>query len=293
MKSKRMKSIGVWVSGFVAVATMAASPALAKTYRLASRQATAGFEMVRLADGSALYLGDVVEAAAKSCDISHKRQGHKCAATLSLSGDAAARVAMRVQRTGVNLLATSQDNTVTELAEIDSVGVGGIALRPAHPVREVGDTKTALFSLSADSAAVVAGDAVSVDVFVSDVPQLRTFQVAVEATGGASGSLDRVGASVDRNRTDYVFASTEAIDAADQQHGRIGATTMGGSVTAQDAQYLGTFTFVASRDASGSFEFVVRPRLSFLSDADVQDIAYRANASTVRVAKKTTTRTIR
>ncbi len=294
MKTKRTKTIEAWAGGFAIALTLAASPAKAQTYRLASHKAINGFEKVQLADGSTVYLGDAVPSGAKPCSTHNKGRDHTCtAAELSLSGSLAARIAMSVQRTGANLIAVSRDNVLIELSEIDAVSLSTITLRNTRQVQQAVDVGTAVVTLSTRSASVTPGDAVTVDVFVSGVDQLRTFQVSVEATGGTSGSLDRVEASVDRERADYVFATIQAIDAADQLHGRVGATTMGGSVNAQDKRYLGTFTFMASRDASGTFGFTVRPLLSFLSDAIAQDLAYRTTANAVQVATGKTTRVTR
>lgn len=274
--------------------TLAASPVEAQTYRLASEKAIRGFQKVSLTDGTTVYLGDTVAHGAKSCSTHSKSRDHACAASaLALSDQSAARVAVSVQRTGADLIAGTDNTGVTELSAIASVGVDALILGNTRAVEQVRDDVTPVVSLRSSATTVSPGDAVDVDVYVSGADQLRTFQVSVEATGGTSGSLDRVSNGVDSDREDYVFSTIPSIDAADQVHGRVGATTIGGSVNATDAQYVGTFSFVASRDASGTFNFTIRPLHSFLNDEQAQDLQYRTTASAVQVAPRKSQRVTR
>lgn len=106
----------------------------------------------------------------------------------------------------------------------------------------------------ADQSSIAPGDAVTVDVFVSGVPSLRTYQVKVGTTGGQSGRLGFEDLWVDHERADYVFGTAQKLDAVDRTGGRIGGVLMTGGVNAVQSRYLGSYTFRASPDASGTFE---------------------------------------
>ena len=129
-----------------------------------------------------------------------------------------------------------------------------------------------------------AGDRFTVDVYISGVADLRTYQVALDTWGGATGSLTREDLSVDVDRADYVFGAAQAIQASDPVHGRIGAVLFDGSVDAADSRYLGSYTFQASRNASGTFTIGVQPGgNTFLADSRTQRMPFRTAAATVTV----------
>jgi hypothetical protein len=87
----------------------------------------------------------------------------------------------------------------------------------------------------------------------------RAFQVAVQVSGGTSGSLDLETVTIDDTRTDYQFYGLNDLAATDVQGARLAATLFSGFVPGAIQKYLGTFTFRASADATGTFIVTVRP----------------------------------
>lgn len=111
---------------------------------------------------------------------------------------------------------------------------------------------------------VVPGGTVTVDVFVSGVTALNSYQVTVQPmlTGGA-GTLTLDHCQVDESRPDFVFAglgTTSACNPALQQVVSVAAGSAPVDVPASTQAYLGTFTFEVSGDATGAttFEFQIR-----------------------------------
>lgn len=291
---KTQQTMMGWVGGFSAAVLLTAASANGQTYRLASNGAIEGFEKVVLTDGSTIFVDATEATGVTSCFGNAGTHDHACiASALSLDRSRSARLVSRMQRTGANLIATIRGHAVSQVAEIDAVGMDTVTLRHARQVQPVAGTSVTVVTLTPRSKTVIPGEDVVVDVFISSVDPLRTFQVAVEAHGGASGTLERVEASIERERPDYVFAGIQAIDAADQNHGRLGATTFGVSVDASGTRYAGSFVFLASPDASGTFRVSVRPQLSFFTNDQAQDMPYRTLAAEVRVAVTKTIRAIR
>ncbi len=111
---------------------------------------------------------------------------------------------------------------------------------------------------------------VVIDVSVEPASDVGAYEVSLEVTGGTTGSLELTAMNIDKSSTDYVFGSSSVVDAVDDVGGRLGAAMSDGTgvtvTTAND--YLGTFMFLASSDASGVFEFRVKPiKDAYLSDS--------------------------
>lgn len=131
---------------------------------------------------------------------------------------------------------------------------------------------------------IAPGDTVAVDVFISGVPDLRVYQVTLAVDGGTNGSLERRQAVVDTSRSDYVFRNQQKLDAADQTLGRLGGILFGKGVKAIQKNYVGSYVFAASPDASG--EFTLKARVdssSILMDSNNRQFGFVSNPATITV----------
>jgi len=111
-----------------------------------------------------------------------------------------------------------------------------------------------------------------VHVFVSDVSDLRGYQVAVEAKGGKRATLFLKEITLQTVRPEFVFADQRVYQARDVLKGRAVACLLNNSVQGTGLRYLATFMFRASADASGPFEFVLREDGTLLRSASDQSI---------------------
>ena len=85
---------------------------------------------------------------------------------------------------------------------------------------------------------------------------LRGYQVAVDVTGGTSGTLDFESLNIDILDPEFVFpypqySPTDYVTVGDWTGVRAGAGLYAGSVTGVTVDYLGTFTFRASGMRTG------------------------------------------
>jgi len=134
---------------------------------------------------------------------------------------------------------------------------------------------------------------IGVDVFVKDVENVRTVQVAVDGFDGNGNALTLTSLSQDTDRADFLFAGGEVINAADANYGRIGALLFNDVVSTDEAKYFGTFHFAVDEDAAGSYRFSVRPKDSFMAGLRGQDLVFKAPATTVRVGDRPSADAIR
>ena len=99
------------------------------------------------------------------------------------------------------------------------------------------------------------GGTVTVELYVSNVPDLGVYQFNVAASGGETGALTFEDGVIDVTRKDYVFSGSSSIPAFDKIGVRGGSVVMGGAgKTVTKPQYIGTVTFRVSPDAKGAFE---------------------------------------
>ena len=152
----------------------------------------------------------------------------------------------------------------------------------------------AMISLVPSQTHVFPGRPVTVDVFVSGVESLRTFQVTMAPVrGGNSGSLSIEDVTIDTTRSDYVYGNLEGIAAPDLSGVRLGGVLFSGGVDATEELYVGTFTYMPSADAEGEFRLTVRAgeRASLLWQADNTPVAFGVKSAVITVGNeiKTTT----
>ncbi len=145
----------------------------------------------------------------------------------------------------------------------------------------------AVVSLATETRSIQAGAAVEVDVFAKGISDLRSYQISLAVSGGASGRIEIEDLRVDGDRTDYVFSGLQKFDAVDQVGGRLGAVLMGGGVDAAEQVYLGTYTLRASADAQGSFNVTVSTvdRGSQFASSNNLPIAFAAPGIQISVGK--------
>ncbi len=98
------------------------------------------------------------------------------------------------------------------------------------------------------------GGLVTVNVFAERFVDLRGFEIKVIAAGHR-GSLDLVNVDVELDRKDFAFRGQTAFTVVDESGGRFAGIILEDGVASTKPRYLGSFTYKASRDARGSFEF--------------------------------------
>lgn len=126
------------------------------------------------------------------------------------------------------------------------------------------------------------------DVFVQNVPNLRTYQVKLQATGGTSGALNMTDVRIDESRPDFVFAEEEAIKAADHGGSRLGGTLFNISAVEVNApKYVGTWKFRPTPDAAGMFQIqILTNGESFISNAQNENIPIHTVDASVQIGGK-------
>lgn len=202
-----------------------------------------------------------------------------------------------------NFAGLSKGNQIGVLIDGQMVGVGSAALQNGSATitgltQEQAQRVTHLLSRKAVSptgaafSIVPAGQANGeyvFDVYAQNIPDLRTYQVKLEATGGTAGSLDMTDVRIDETRKDFIFAEEEAIKAADHAGARLGGTLFStGSVAVVDSpKYLGTWKFRPSADAAGTFKInIVTTGESFVSNSQNQQLPINAVNATVNIGGK-------
>jgi hypothetical protein len=124
--------------------------------------------------------------------------------------------------------------------------------------------------------AIIPGGVVTVDVYISDVTDLSVYQTAMKVSGGDRGEMTADHIKVDTKRSDYVFGEAQVIKAEAMHSQQMGAMQMNGSVDVTRPKYLGTYTFRASANASGTFEIGLEMgKSTFLRNSGGTPIAFR------------------
>ncbi len=155
---------------------------------------------------------------------------------------------------------------------------GGAAASGSSPTPSI----PAVVSLVVNSSALQSGGLLSVDVYLDNLVDLRGYQVALDVTGGTTGTLSRESVTVDTRHADpqgngdYVFFGSQSVTATDEIGGRLAAALYNGGVSSGSAKYAGTFTFRASMDASGTFNVGVRMADTLLRDSNIALIEAQA-----------------
>jgi hypothetical protein len=256
----------------------AESPRAARSDELSIRWASitplAGFEKVSFG-GDSLYVSPrpvIVEHEILAVEPLAGRSG---AIDLTLAPEAAARVG-RIETRQIAVFLDRQPSSMGTLrvGADGRASVAGVLDLTAQRVLRVFKGQAPRTSEPANHPVVTlmpggrSGDLYFVDAYVHGAPDLRTYQVAVAASGGSSGELILDEVQIDAQREDYVFFSLDAIAAEDQLGGRAAGVLKDGGIDATDSAYLGTFVFRASANAQGTFDVQVDlGEKTFLADS--------------------------
>jgi hypothetical protein len=133
----------------------------------------------------------------------------------------------------------------------------------------------------ANTTSIAPDSAVTLDIFITGVASLRTYQTKIDISGGDTGNLTVDDVFIDHARPNYVFGSAPKLDAVDRSGNRIGAVLMDGGVDATSAKYVGSYTVRASSDASGTFSVnvITADRSSIVMTSDNKELAVGAGPS--------------
>jgi len=262
----------------------------AVTFRAATSTATPDFEKMTLENGEVVYVSPRVTFTNDEV-VSALRGAGRNDLDLTITSDAADRigrgeadrVAVFVKGRLTAAPTMTNDNeagrvSISNLSDAELTRLSG--LLGASTQGMVGAT----MRIVPRQTSAQPGDIVTVDVFVSGAPNLRTFQFALDAVGGRSGELTRELGRIEEQRADFAFGSARAIKAVDDSRGRAGGTLFEGHVDATQPMYVGTFDYKVSDDASGSF--VIKIRMdddSFLHNEENYLLGFTPINATIKV----------
>jgi hypothetical protein len=144
-----------------------------------------------------------------------------------------------------------------------------------------GGSTNYVIALLPASGTVSPGGTVSIHAFVEGPLDLRGYEVAVDVTGGSSGSLTVETLNVDTQRLDFVLfgQSPDPLTPTNLAERRLaGALWSGGVIVGPVQKYAGTFTFKASRNAAGTFQIALRTPNCSLRDSNSQTLSWSAGS---------------
>lgn len=260
------------------------------SFRMATSTPTPDFEKMTLEDGQAIYVSPRVSFTNDEVVSALQGTGRN-GLDLTITAEAAERIG----RTPSDRLAVFVDGRLAaapNLAETDAAGRVVVTeltsaqlqrLSPVLGITSDGGTGAVLRVVPRQTSAQ-AGSTVTVDVFLSGAPSLRTYQFGVDAVGGRTGSLTREIGRIEEEREDFVLGTAQAIKAVDDSRGRAGGTMFEGEVDATNPSYLGTFDYRVSDDASGTFVIKIRVgEDSFLHNGENFPIGFTPINASIKV----------
>lgn len=265
-------SVGFAADAKAPVAKQSFSAKLASVTPVAGyEEASFGGSLVFVAANSALGAGEIVAGRMNTNEI-----------VLTLNAEGATAAANLVRSNAGARLAVYEGTRIVAAPVIEASMLKGTNLTVSTaPIAPSGPT----ISVVATKATANPGELVSFDVFLSSAADLRGYQVALDATGGTSGKLILSDVNQDTARADFVFGSAQILNASDLNGGRVVGALFNGTTDVTSQKYLGTFSYMASPDAAGTF--TVKLRVSedtALRDSASAPIGYQAgSAATVRI----------
>ena len=176
----------------------------------------------------------------------------------------------------------------TLLGAVLGVSMTGAVSAQTVPLDEAHAPAEPTIRVVAKQPTVVPGGRLTAEVFVGDVTDLSVYQVTLGVvTGGTGGGLILQTVHIDSERPEYVFGSASVVKGEAVHSGQAGAMRVHGSTDVGRSAYLGTYTFQASADASGTFELKLKSgQESFLLDSTGRAIPFRpGRAVTIAVAE--------
>jgi len=267
----------------------------AVSFRLASGAAVADFTAQRTIEGDTVFVASQnLFTIADVRDLSSSRVRDVQVVALTLSPGISEKIALAAGAAGTNLVAVLRGGRVVTVGSIEAIGVdeatlsgfnAGEVTRLSRMIATKGLAgDAAMVTVVPRSEMVTAGGTITVDVYVANVAGLRTYQFALDVSGGTSGTLSRDYGEVDVTHAEFVFGGDQVIQAVDEQHGRFGATLFDGTTDVTGRKYVGSYTYKVSPDASGSFTIEVNAsRVSFLTDTMGDDLPFHVMPTTVTV----------
>lgn len=254
------------------------------TFRLATTVAAAGFD--RLAyNGEVLFVASRPSFTSQQIRAADTSDGGSLL-ELTITREAASDLASQARRAQSDRLAVFVGSRIVAAATIDVNDADGLTVLSGFSAgltdrlvallsREGVAYAGPLVTVSGSHAAILAGQVFTVDTFVSGVPDLGAYQVALDVSGGSSGSILIEDVEIIATRPDYVFDAT-AIKVTDPQLFRAASVMMDGGVDAEELAYMATYTLRATADASGTFEVSIKTgERSLLRDSEAIPIPFR------------------
>ena len=266
----------------------------AVSFRLASTSSQDGYQRMSVRGGEDFYVSSqalFTQEQVVSIKTVDARNGK--ALELTLTPEAASKLG----NASADRLAIISQGRLIAAPRVDTINSDGVArvtdLSPDQVTRLSRVIRARVAVQAASTLQVVpreasgsAGSLFTVDVFIRSAETLRTYQVALDVTGGTSGSLSREEAWMDVDRADYIFGDAQAIKAVDEVGGRMGAVLMDGAIQAVGSVYIGTFAFRASDDANGTFSINARSNGdTFISDEDHGERPLNMQSATITVSR--------
>lgn len=274
--------------------TKSASKDRTVSFRLASTNSQDGYQRMSVRGGEDFYVSSqtlFTQEQVVSIKTVDARDGQ--ALELTLTPEAA----NKLRNASADRLAIISQGRLMAAPRVDTINSDGVArvtdLSPEQVTRLSRMIRNreavqagSILQVVPREASGTAGSLFTVDVFIRSAISLRTYQVALDVTGGNSGSLTREEAWIDVDRADYIFGSAQAIKAVDEVGGRMGAVLMDGAIQAAGSVYIGTFAFRASDDADGTFSINARSNGdTFISDVDHATQPLNMQAATITVSR--------
>ena len=269
----------VGVTFLSASAAFGASPTL--SFHRASASASKGLRQTTMPSGEVLYVAR--RATWTTLDVVSAEGTDEGTVEITFSGDAARRLSNLSKRSGARV-AVMLDGTLASSGTIDRDGRVTFGDLSAEQITRVtrlsnGEPITLAGAVVTVVPAGSSKDYHFVDVFVHGVSGLRSYQTTLVVGGGESGRLELTGVTIDKNRADYVFGGSEIVQATSPISARLAAVLYDGTVDVGEPAYLGTYTFVSSPDATGTFRVNVQAGSdSLLVDNSSEEIAFSIGA---------------
>ena len=294
--------VGMFVLGAIGVSpTLAEQRGVQKTkeaavsFRLATTSETPGYQKMSLPGEGTLYVArQAILRSDEVLSVDTLKSRADSRLSLGLKTEASKRLTSVARKQAGQRVAVFVDGRVAGVATLGSnpgngrATLSGLSSATADRLSRLlggavpGGSGTTLSAVAARNA-LAPGGTTTIDVFVSDISDFRTYEVSLVARGGNSGRLTFENLRVQTERPDFVFSGiTEMIKAEDQIRARLGGVLFKGGVNVGSMGYLGTFTVRASPDASGAFQVNLKGDVStLLGDSENNRIGYQTGPAAI------------
>jgi len=122
----------------------------------------------------------------------------------------------------------------------------GESFEPALSARRSAEPAQASLRLSSSSLSYSSGSTMDVEVYVRDAPELRCYQIALDAWDVQGNTMDLQDVAIHTSRPDFAFGELDLHWRADVRNKRMVACLPVDAVNATQEVYLTTFTFAAN-----------------------------------------------